>query len=675
MTPARIPCATHPLKGWHVSPKRTSVRRFGAAATAVIGLTACALSATTANASTSQHSSSATDPIVAYFQTHHGAMPTVAQQAHIRSFLAAHPDAATTAATTSAATSANTLAFGGGTNGIGVMSGAKTKVYLVFYGSQWGTQSTDASGDAKFTGDPSGTASAAQQMFKGIGTNNETWSADLTQWCDGAGVSVGATSCPSTLPASQFVPYQSGGVLAGVWNDNSAAEPSQPNGNALAQEATTAAAHFGNTTAASNRNAYYVILSAHGTDPDNYEAPYPQGYCAWHTFTADSSLSGGAASTPYGNIAFSNQPYNTDMGATCGVGFVNGTSSGALDGYTMTLGHEWHEMMSDVDPVSGWANPGTTGGTKGYENSDECAWIQPGQTGGAANVSFGSFGTFAEQASWSNDTNACAISHQILNHGGGQGDTVTVTNPGNQTGTVGTAASLQIKASDSAAGQTLAYSATGLPSGLSINSASGLISGTPTGAGNSNATVTATDGTGASGSTAFSWTVTASGGGGGCTAAQLIANGGFENGSAPWTGTTGAIVPSSYGEPAHSGSYLAWLDGYGYAATDTLAQTVSIPAGCKSATFSFWRHIDTAEYTTTKADDTLAVQVLNPSGTVLATLHDFSNLDADNQYDQETFSLNQFIGQKVTLKFTGTETDADFGTTDFVLDDVTLNVN
>jgi hypothetical protein len=44
-------------------------------------------------------------------------------------------------------------------------------------------------------------------------------------------------------------------------------------------------------------------------------------------------------------------------------------------------------------------------------------------------------------------------------------NTVTVTNPGNQTGTAGTAASLQISATDSASGQTLTYSATGLPPG------------------------------------------------------------------------------------------------------------------------------------------------------------------------------------------------------------------
>ena len=114
---------------------------------------------------------------------------------------------------------------------------------------------------------------------------------------------------------------------------------------------------------------------------------------------------------------------------------------------------------------------------------------------------------------------AYVAAYQTTGGGGGGGNTVTVTNPGNQTGTVGTAASLQIHASDSASGQTLAYSATGLPAGLSINSSTGLISGTPTTAATSNVTVKATDTTGASGTAAFTWTINSSGGGGGkqCT--------------------------------------------------------------------------------------------------------------------------------------------------------------
>jgi hypothetical protein len=118
---------------------------------------------------------------------------------------------------------------------------------------------------------------------------------------------------------------------------------------------------------------------------------------------------------------------------------------------------------------------------------------------------------------------------------GGGGNTVTVTNPGNQSGTVGTAASLQINASDSATGQTLTYSATGLPAGLSINAASGLISGTPTAAGTSNVTVSASDTTGAAGTASFTWTV--SGGGGGCGTTNIALNRPATSSSTENTGT------------------------------------------------------------------------------------------------------------------------------------------
>src|SRR6202044_770514 len=98
----------------------------------------------------------------------------------------------------------------------------------------------------------------------------------------------------------------------------------------------------------------------------------------------------------------------------------------------------------------------------------------------------------------------------------GTGNTVTVTNPGAQTGTVGTAASLQIKATDSASGQTLTYAAAGLPAGLSISSSTGLISGTPTTAGSSSVTVTVTDGTGAKGTASFTWTISSGSSAGAC---------------------------------------------------------------------------------------------------------------------------------------------------------------
>jgi Putative Ig domain len=245
------------------------------------------------------------------------------------------------------------------------------------------------------------------------------------------------------------------------------------------------------------------------------------------------------------------------------------------------------------------------------------------------------------------------------------GNTVTVTNPGNQTGTVGTAVSLQVGATDSASGQTLTFTASGLPAGLSISS-SGRISGTPTTAGTSSVTVTATDTTGAHGSASFSWVISNQGS---CSShTQLLGNPGFETGSAaPWSATAGVIEENGDGETSHSGSWYAWLDGYGTTHTDTLSQTVTIPAGCSATSFSFWLHIDTAETTTTTAFDKLTITA---NGTTIAT---FSNLNHITGYAQHTYSLGSFAGSAVTVKFTGTE-DSSLQTS-FVVDDTAINPN
>jgi len=176
-----------------------------------------------------------------------------------------------------------------------------------------------------------------------------------------------------------------------------------------------------------------------------------------------------------------------------------------------------------------------------------------------------------------------------------------------------------------------------------------------------------------SGSPSSSPTSSPTGGSGSCTSAQLLGNPGFETGSAsPWTASTNVLADSSK-EPPRTGSWDAWLDGYGTATTDTLSQTVRLPAGCSTATLGFWLHIDTAETSTTTAYDTMTVQVLNSSGTVLSTLATFSNLNKVSGYSQHTYNLAAYAGQTVTLKFTGTEGSK--LQTSFVLDDTSLNVS
>ena len=86
------------------------------------------------------------------------------------------------------------------------------------------------------------------------------------------------------------------------------------------------------------------------------------------------------------------------------------------------------------------------------------------------------------------------------------GQPVTITSPGPQEGLAGTAVSVPVTAHDSTGGQSLTFSAAGLPAGTSI-SGSGTITGTPTATGTSTVTVTAKDGTGALASTSFTWMV------------------------------------------------------------------------------------------------------------------------------------------------------------------------
>jgi Putative Ig domain len=239
---------------------------------------------------------------------------------------------------------------------------------------------------------------------------------------------------------------------------------------------------------------------------------------------------------------------------------------------------------------------------------------------------------------------------------------LAVTNPGNQSTATGHAASLTMTASGGTPPYT--WSATALPPGLSINPGTGVISGTPTTVGTYPVTVTVHDSASQTAITSFTWAITASSS---CTAAQLLGNPGFETGTAaPWTTTAGVINSNGAGETSHTGTWYAWLDGYGTTHTDTVSQTVTIPSGC-SASLSFWLHIDTAETTTTTQFDKLTVTV--GSGTVAT----FSNLNAAAGYTLHTFQLPASDTGSTTLKFTGTE-DSSLQTS-FVLDDLAINVS
>ena len=362
--------------------------RSGIAVLAVTGLIT-GVSAVPANAQTPS-----VNPFAPSYQHsyRHGAVPQRDVADKMARYRASHPGVAALAA-------ANNLQYGGALDGIGVTTG-KPRVYLVFYGSQWGSAGTDTNGNTTFSGDSVGEAPRLQQLFKGLGTNNELWSGVMTQYCEG--VASGSQTCPAN---SAHVGYPSGGALAGVWADTGSASPAAATGHQLGVVAVAAATHFGNTTSAANRNVQYVILSPHGTKPDGFNTP-SGGFCAWHDWNGDTTLSGGAVSSNVGDIAFTNMPYVTDAGTSCGQRSVNRGSAGTLDGVTIVEGHEYAETITDQNPAGGWTD------SSGEENADKCAWSTT-STGAARNVSFAT-GSFAMQTTWGNDSNGCQISHSVV---------------------------------------------------------------------------------------------------------------------------------------------------------------------------------------------------------------------------------------------------------------------
>jgi hypothetical protein len=357
--------------------------------------------------------------------------------------------------------------------GSGSVVAQSPKVYLVFWGSQWGIQSTGGDGYQHYTGDPDGLAPNLQAFFKGLGTDNETWSAVMTQYCQG--VAFGAKTCP-LAPMANHVAYPSATVLGGVWGDPSVTL-SAATGSQIAQEASNAAVHFSNPA-----GAQYVIVSPTGTDPDQWLDPV-NGYCAYHDNTQDPALA--PVSGP--DVPYTNLPYVPDVGADCS----SLANPQVNDGADETASHEYAETLSDPFPISGWTD------RFGNEIGDKCENVLAGSPGGATYIATAT-GTFAMQGIWANDLGrrgGCETGHSLI----------LTASLSRQKATDGTPVALPIVAGD-VRGLALSYSASGLPAGLTINPASGLISGVPVAHGRTSTTVRVSDAS-ASTTIAVSWVI------------------------------------------------------------------------------------------------------------------------------------------------------------------------
>jgi hypothetical protein len=156
-----------------------------------------------------------------------------------------------------------------------------------------------------------------------------------------------------------------------------------------------------------------------------------------------------------------------------------------------------------------------------------------------------------------------------------------------------------------------------------------------------------------------------------CSASiDLLENGTFEAGNVGWVATSGVIQTSAVPAP-RTGSWLAWLNGWGIARNDELAQWASIPPDACSAVLRFWVRVETEEKGP-QAVDTLTITVKDSAGQVIAQLPVISNLNATAGYVERTIDLSAFRGKVVQLSIVGKE-DVSLATS-FFIDDASFVV-
>ncbi|HEX3456015.1 MAG TPA: hypothetical protein VHS03_15430 [Gaiellaceae bacterium] len=294
----------------------------------------------------------------------------------------------------------NDLIYHGGNAGpgaIGVIQ--KPKMYLIYWGTQWaqGFQTADTNGTLYSSNQ---LVNYINSMAKGFG--GSAYAAVQTQYCNN--VTAGSTSCVGasgyvTNPKNQF---------GGAWIDPS---PVPDNivtlglaenlvDDPLAQEAVKATGHFGY-----DPNGVYIIMTPPGTSGVGEQAVY----CGYHSQTTSVDGLGNQARVQYAFIPWQNTAVPA-LGQECGLHAVNATSNsfgnGVFDSWSIVIGHEYSEAVTDPDNFfgvqDGWNDDQTS------ENGDKCAWMD------LQNVKFGSH-VFAMQPEWSNEAfdasgNGCAFS-------------------------------------------------------------------------------------------------------------------------------------------------------------------------------------------------------------------------------------------------------------------------
>lgn len=324
---------------------------------------------------------------------------------------------------------ATTLPFPGNMAYYGGHVQTHPHVYVVYWG--WGEPGafpasqpctaetlTEGAATATLKCDPDGAGKYMANWVYQLGGTQ--WAGEQTQYYQ-------STTGANGLAYAQHIANPTD-QLGGIWADDTnsitglektTATAAPGAGNTytdLAAEAARAVSHFHITDLA---NANIVIAQ-----PANYSDPnaLSTGYCAFHDYTYP-DLEGGIYNGLPQGISYTNMPYSLDISSgganECGENSVNSGSAGTLDGFSIALGHEIEETVTDPgaeDVVGTGTSAKQIGGwydaLDANENGDKCAYVGENlltgqsvtQIPGALNDIKGNHGgTFAVQSLWSND--------------------------------------------------------------------------------------------------------------------------------------------------------------------------------------------------------------------------------------------------------------------------------
>ncbi|MCC5846812.1 MAG: hypothetical protein JJU29_01865 [Verrucomicrobia bacterium] len=160
---------------------------------------------------------------------------------------------------------------------------------------------------------------------------------------------------------------------------------------------------------------------------------------------------------------------------------------------------------------------------------------------------------------------------------------------------------------------------------------------------------------------------------GGQAVTDVIVNGDFENGKAPWTPVGYAdVVELDFPRRGKGYAYL----GNANDAMGAISQFVPIPVGVQKAELEFYLNVSSHETTTTIAYDTMKVDLATGSDQHVGTVAEFSNLHKrePGDYRRKRFDITHLVqahaGESLFLIFAAQTDYAD--STIFRIDDVRL---